>query len=299
MTAVSRALLFFVPLALFALAGALYTPSPDSTRGGDESDVALDALPPLPAWATAPLPDFSDYSDVSERKLAFFSYLYPRIVLANSRILIEREHLEQLAEKDELSSSEQEWLTTQSERLRVGAKTGSKAQFSALRKRLDVIPPSLVLAQSANESAWGQSRFAVRGNNLFGQWCFTQGCGLVPKSRPEGANHEVATFSSPYFSVRSYIQNLNRHSAYKQLRDIRARDRRNNKALSGVRLAQGLASYSERGQAYIEEIRSMIRFNNLSFYDRAFRKLMENRAPSRIIELASAGAETRLLPENR
>lgn len=296
MTAVSRALILFVPLVLFALGGALYTPSPSSTSTTEESDISLAPLPPLPKWAQAPLPDFSEYRDVTERKVAFFSFLYPRIVLANSRILIEREYLEQLAEKDTLSTGEQTWLSDQAQRLRVDGEPGSQAQFDGLRKHLDVIPPSLILAQAANESAWGQSRFAVRGNNLFGQWCFTKGCGLVPQSRPEGSSHEVATFSSPYFSVRSYIQNLNRHAAYQQVRDVREQDRQNNRALSGVRLAAGLISYSERGEDYIEEIRSMIRFNNLEFYDQEFRDLLQKRTPSRFVELASARAESSLLP---
>lgn len=32
------------------------------------------------------------------------------------------------------------------------------------------LPPSLVLAQTAEESGWGASRFAVEGNALFGLW---------------------------------------------------------------------------------------------------------------------------------
>ncbi|GHD54119.1 Bax protein [Marinobacter persicus] len=293
MTAVSRALPLFVFLGVFVLAGALY--SPPVSDSGDEADISLATLPPLPKWAKAPLPDFSRYRDVNKRKAAFFSYLYPRIVLANSRILVERHYLQSLAGKETLTEAEQTWLESQSERLRVTA--GGKARFAALKKKLDVIPPSLVLAQAANESAWGQSRFATRGNNLFGQWCFTQGCGLVPKGRPEGANHEVATFSSPYFSVRSYIQNLNRHNAYREVRNLRAADRRNNRRISGIRLAGGLMSYSERGEDYIEEIRSMIRFNQLQDYDRAFADLLEDRSPARLTLLAAAETGAELLPE--
>ncbi|HKJ91279.1 MAG TPA: glucosaminidase domain-containing protein, partial [Oceanipulchritudo sp.] len=44
-----------------------------------------------------------------------------------------------------------------------------------LRRRVDVIPPSLALAQAALESGWGTSRFAREGNNLFGIWCYTPG----------------------------------------------------------------------------------------------------------------------------
>ena len=37
--------------------------------------------------------------------------------------------------------------------------------------------------------------------------------------------------------------------------------------LLGVELAKGLSSYSERGQAYIEEIQEMIEFNQLEGYN--------------------------------
>ena len=296
MTATSRALLLTIPLVLFAIGGVSYAPS--TVQTSEEADAPLASLPPLPKWASAPLPDFSSYDDVTERKKAFFSFLYPRIVLANSRILIEREYLEQLATQETLSAADTAWLNKQSERLRVKAKTGSPAQFEALRKRLDVVPPSLVLAQAANESAWGQSRFATRGNNLFGQWCFSRGCGLVPKGRAEGADHEVATFSSPYYSVRSYIQNLNRHNAYREVRELRWKQRKTGDGLSGTRLAGGLHSYSERGIDYIEEIRAMIRYNNLDFYDQQFRTLLGERTHNRFTELASAGTEKSLLPKD-
>ena len=298
MTAVNRALMLCVPLILFAVGGAWHHPTnTDRTNANnDNGEVVLASLPPLPAWAHNDLPDFSGYTDTTERKVAFFSFLYPRIVLANSRILLEREYLDSLAGKSELSEREVKWLSDQSQRLRVEADTGSEEQFALLRKRLDVIPPSLILAQAANESAWGTSRFALEGNNLFGQWCFTKGCGLVPQGRVDGASHEVAKFSSPYQSVRSYIQNLNRHATYHLVRDIRLQDRRADKPLSGLELAEGLLGYSERGQDYIKEIRSMIRYNNLEFYDREFRALLGNRSPTIFERLASASADTALLP---
>ncbi|NIW24503.1 MAG: glucosaminidase, partial [Gammaproteobacteria bacterium] len=35
------------------------------------------------------------------------------------------------------------------------------------------IPVSLVMAQAAEESGWGTSRFAAEGNALFGQWAWS------------------------------------------------------------------------------------------------------------------------------
>jgi len=297
MFAAIRSLMLAVPLIAFAIGGGLYVPSePSANNDNTGSEPALSALPPLPSWALEKLPDFSGYQDATERKGAFFSFLYPRIVLANSRILIERDYLDRLVTKDTLSKKEYFWLEAQSKRLRVEEEPGSPEQLSLLRKRLDIIPPSLILAQAANESAWGTSRFALLGNNLFGQWCFSKGCGLVPLSRTDGASHEVATFASPYHSVRAYIQNLNRHASYQGLRNTRLDDRETGDPLSGLALARGLVSYSERGEEYVNEIRSMIRYNNLEFYDTEFRKILSDRSPSHLKDLASAKTDQALLP---
>ena len=294
-----RALLLVFPMVIFGLWGALHTPDPDLDRDRDETDdVALAQLPPLPRWSRADLPDFSSYSDTTEKKAAFFSFLYPRIVLANSRILIERGYLQSLSDKDELSKSELTWLKNQAERLRVDEEPGSTDMFRRLENRLDVIPPSLIMAQAANESAWGTSRFARRGNNLFGQWCFSKGCGIVPQSRVEGASHEVADFESPYLSVRSYIQNLNRHPAYQTLRDVRLRARSSGDDASGSSLAAGLLDYSERGEEYVKEIRSMIRYNNLTYYDEKFRRVRDS-SQQQLLKLASASKEEALLTDSQ
>ncbi len=256
----------------------------------------LSSLPSLPAWTNKNLPDFSSYRDTTERKAAFFSFLYPRVVLANSRILIERDYLEFLSRKEALNQSERTWLINQADRLRVDEEPVSPAMFKQLQARLDVIPPALVLAQAANESAWGTSRFATRGNNLFGQWCFSKGCGLVPKARVEGATHEVAKFSSPYRSIRAYIQNLNSHPAYQGLRDVRLAARKDGKLASGSTLAAGLISYSERGEDYVQEIRSMIRHNNLGYFDNDFRATFSGANTEILQQMASASNETALLP---
>jgi len=296
MSAGIRALLLVFPLVVSAIWGALYVPATNSGIPGAGQDITLKALPALPRWAEAGLPDFDSYQDVNEKKEAFFSFLYPRTLLANSRILIERQYLETLSRKDTLSDSEINWLAEQAERLRVDEDPGSEEMFRRLRSRLDVIPPSLILAQAANESAWGTSRFALKGNNLFGQWCFSEGCGMVPQSRGEGKTHEVATFASPYRSITGYIQNLNRHPSYQLVRDLRRKARENGRFASGSELAAGLVSYSERGEEYISEIRSMISFNNLSEYDDEFRRAIRENGSRELVQLASGSDETVLLP---
>jgi Bax protein len=225
------------------------------------------------------LADFSNYSEVKEKKAAFFDFLLPLVADENLRIVILRQHLQSLAQHtDGYDPSQQQWLLDLAKkyRLNITVEKASPAEsaslfdqsfFKRLLLRVDLIPPSLALAQAANESAWGTSRFAVEGNNLFGQWCFSKGCGLVPNHRLSGATHEVADFYSPRQSVESYIHNLNSNPSYTELRQLRGQQREKNLPLSGALLAQGLLKYSAREGDYVKELQSMIRLNQLEQYD--------------------------------
>jgi Bax protein len=138
-----------------------------------------------------------------------------------------------------------------------------------LMERVDVIPTSLVLAQAANESAWGMSRFAREANNMFGQWCFDSGCGLVPARRGVNATHEVKAFASIEESVNAYFLNLNTNSSYQEMREMRAQMRAQGRPLDSMVLARGLTRYSQRGMAYVSELQDIIRVNRLGALDKS------------------------------
>ena len=69
------------------------------------------------------------------------------------------------------------------------------------------------------------------------------------------------------------MQNLNSHPAYQSLRDIRTQLRKEKQPVTGFSLAAGLTSYSERGEEYIEELRSMMKFNKLSTHDESINNI--------------------------
>lgn len=205
---------------------------------------------------------------VKEKKANFFNFLHPMIKKANANVLQQREELSEIhANLPDLSSQQTEKLAALAKTYKVSDELSLEKQVQELDIKINTIPASLVLAQAANESAWGTSRFAQEGNNYFGQWCFSEGCGIVPNSRDGGASHEVADFDSPYDSVKSYIKNLNRHPTYEPLRDLRQQAIDNNQAVTGIVLAQGLIGYSERGEEYVKEIQQMIRYNKLSRFN--------------------------------
>lgn len=209
--------------------------------------------------------DFSSYPAGQERKEAFVSYFLPIIQAENRDILKLRERLDKLSKSSQPSMSDQSLLTDLAETYKL--KPDDPALVSKLLTRVDIIPPSLALAQSANESAWGTSRFAVTANNYFGQWCFTAGCGVVPKQRNKDAVHEVRSFGSSSESVASYILNLNSNKAYQHLRAIRKDLRKSGSTVTGHALAAGLVKYSERGHKYVHELRNMIRQNRFAKLD--------------------------------
>lgn len=210
-------------------------------------------------------PDFRAIPDPDHRKQRFFEYLVPAVERVNVEVRQRRQRLLRIAEKHErgtLSRADREWLEGMAERYRVNADSPG-ARISALQRHIDTLPGALVIAQAAIESGWGTSRFAREGNNLFGEWCFTSGCGLVPNRRSEGASHEVRWFPSVIHSIRSYMHNLNSHPAYEDVRARRAAARRAGREPTAIDLAGGLEKYSERGAVYVEEVRTVIRANDL------------------------------------
>jgi len=218
------------------------------------------------AWfslrAMSKIPDFRHYVAGPERKAEFFAFVQPLIEAENDRVRQDRERLVAVAAEDNPDFFDRLWLSSIAREYAIENQDDA-ALVQNLLVRVDVVPLSLALAQSAKESGWGTSRFARDGYNLFGEWCFEAGCGMVPRARAEGRHHEVADFRSPRHSVASYLNNINTHASYRAFRLARAQLRAQNKKLSGVVLAGELSKYSERRDAYVKEIRQLIRSNKL------------------------------------
>lgn len=237
----------------------------------EEKGKSLRVLPMLSQ--TTRLPDFDTYADVGEKKSAFFEFLRPIVQDINRATLKKRRFVSEILLKLEagkpLSAKEQQRLATlsveygvlESEHVSEWNTTQTKQLIQSLLKRIDIIPESLVLVQAANESGWGSSRFAREGLNLFGQWCYTKGCGMVPSARAQDMSHEVTVFNTVEDAIASYINNLNTHSAYKLFRAIRAEQRAKGIEPAADALVYGLVNYSERREAYVDELLQMLRHN--------------------------------------
>ena len=169
---------------------------------------------------------------------------------------------------NDIDEDNQAFLEAVAKTLRI-SKTSPQALIDEALYRLDIIPAGLALGQAAYESGYGSSRFAVQGNALFGQWTFG-GEGLVPEQQRQSlGDHRIASYRWPFDSVRAYMINLNSHPAYEPLRQIRAELRAAGKPITSLALADGLSSYSERGDSYVETLKGIIRVNKLDLADGA------------------------------
>ncbi len=208
---------------------------------------------------------------LSQTKKDFVKTLLPLISYQNQNILLERSKLENLRasliDNNTLSKTDIKFLNKMSKKYRI--KTIDKHKYdliNELLKRVDIIPNSIVLAQAANESGWGTSRFAREFNALFGEYTYDYSDGVVPLLREEGEKHLVKTFTSVDKSVQSYFNNLNSHYAYRDFRDVREMMREKNNFSNIKLLVKELESYAA-DLNYIKTINAIIDANKLDQFD--------------------------------
>jgi Bax protein len=239
------------------------------TRLGYQLDKIKSDNQPVPRVFLTSLPsDLSQVPENKQRKAIFFKALLPLVLQVNEEILNDRRHLWKLryqtALGEKLNAADRLWVRVMTERYKV-----KEADIDALFSRIDIVPTSLALAQAAEESGWGASRFAREGNAIFGQWAKATSKGLVPLRRDEGKIHKVQSFKTLIDSVRAYALNLNSHRAYRGFRKTRQSTRRLGSAIDGRVLAGKLHKYSARGVDYVISLRNLIDHNELVLLDGA------------------------------
>ncbi len=211
--------------------------------------------------------DLKETADVDLKKSVFLRTMLPLVLRVNEEIAADRARILEIASRKaegRIHPADERWLADKAEEY--GLKT---VDVRKLLQRVDIIPPSLALAQAAEESGWGTSRFARQGNALFGQWTWDADSALVPRDRKAGASHGIKAFPSLLQAVQAYARNLTSHRAYAEFRVARAAMRKAGQEPAGPRLAQTLTRYSERGSDYVHTLHVIMDANQLAALDTA------------------------------
>ena len=190
-----------------------------------------------------------------EEKARFIDIILPAVLVAKYEIEQDYLYLNRLMEAEH-------WTATDSAFLKKLSDTYRTSDLDELRLRLQTHPNSIVLAQAAVESGWGRSRFFREANNLFGIWSYRTNEPRI-KASISRANYQVylRKYSDISASVIDYFQTIARTRAYRKFREKRSET-------SNIdELLPLLTSYSERKDEYVQQLKSMIRFNEFEQYD--------------------------------
>ena len=215
--------------------------------------------------------DAFNFKNFSNSKQDFIKTLLPLISYENQKILLERKNLfnikQALVNEKTLNNRDLIYLNKIAKKYKI--KINNKHKIDLVNQLLifiDIIPNSIVLAQAANESGWGTSRFAKEYNALFGEYTYDFSKGVIPLKREAGKKHLVKAFSSYDNSVKSYFRNINTHYAYEKFRLTRKLMRDKNNFSNINLLVDTLNTYAEDND-YVETISSIIESNKLSQFD--------------------------------
>ena len=116
--------------------------------------------------------------------------------------------------------------------------------------RRNRVPKSIIIAMAGVESAWGTSRFAKEGNNLFGvrTWDLTSPH-MKPLAIPD-AKFGLKKYATKCKSIKDTINILNNHPAYAKFREERVKQIKDGKwdyqkLLAGIKAWSTNEKYSK------------------------------------------------------
>jgi len=216
-----------------------------------------------PIYLTKLPKDLKTLGNTKEKRDLFIKIILPLILAENEKIIEDRKKLFKILGKNFNTIGERVWLKKRFKQYKI-----IDQDLSKLKMRMDIIPVSIALAQAANESGWGTSRFALEGNALFGQWTWSKK-GITPENQDKDKSHKILQFQILKASVKAYKNNLNTHNAYKEFREERAKIRERDETINGLLLIKYLKAYASIGEKYIAILTNIIVKNSLTDFDNA------------------------------
>ena len=215
--------------------------------------------------------EYYEISNINDAKNYFFNHMYEIISTQNNKIQDERRLVSSiLLNKNILNIDFDSTTFTKLLEIKQKYKIRNLYTVQEYLKKVDIIPPSLAIAQAAVESAWGKSRFTKEASNIFGHWTYNREIGLMPKKRALGSSHFIRIFKNIKESTEAYMLNLNRNLAYKSFQEKRFEQRKNNIQPDGLLLSETMINYSGIAHDYLILLKEIILSNNLQVYDQKY-----------------------------
>ncbi len=193
----------------------------------------------------------------------FLRALLPLAITINNQVRKDRKEILGLLDETRRTGHWPAHLQSLAARYEVDTDKPLKEVTKLLKRRCNVVPVSLILAQAAKESGWGSSQFALKANNLFGIHTWDPDAGIPASRSSTPQTNRVRSYPNLLASVRDYVHNLNVGHAYVKFRELRANQQADGH-LDSTSLARTLGSYSQLGETYISQLQQLIAGNGLT-----------------------------------
>lgn len=190
-----------------------------------------------------------------EAKVKFISAILPAILVAKHHEETTRIKINKLREK-------KLWELNDTLYYREAKEKYKASNLEDLYLRIGTLPNSIIIAQAAIETGWGESRFFLQARNLFGIWSFNANESRIAagKTRQQKIIY-IRSYQDIFGSIIDYFEILSRSRAYKSLRKVRLQ------TSNPFKLLPHLKNYSETKTLYIRQLKKVIEQNNLTQYD--------------------------------
>lgn len=185
--------------------------------------------------------DYDRIKDDNLRNGLFIRILSPLALKVNEAILAERAQLEKIItdfdKNAELSPAQTQWVEQAAKKYDVFTRLKGyrryKLLLGELRYRIDALPPSVLIAVSAIETNWGQSRIVKEGRSLYKELVWYSDEGLKPEGETEDPNYRIKIFPSLYDSMYSFALKINSNVNFEDFRSFRKEQRYRRQLLDG------------------------------------------------------------------
>jgi Bax protein len=196
-----------------------------------------------------------DSLPIDIKKDKFISALLPAILVAKHNLQQQENRLWHLIQGSDWERSDSLFFDSLTKNYKI---TDASRLLSAIKTH----PNSIILAQAVVESGWGNSRIFYEANNLFGIWSYNKNEPRIATNINRG---DKTIFLRKYTdiseSIADYFTTIGRTNAYQQFREERLNTD------DPFELTPFLDHYSERRQAYVDQLNEIIRYNDLTKYD--------------------------------
>jgi len=205
----------------------------------------------MPDWQYPPIYlqsipiDFNTIKDTKKRNKLFLQMIIPLALKINQELILERYELEQLIQdfNNNHNLSEQQINTIEDKAAKYNIFTRLQGErryaliLRHLKDKIDIIPPSILIAAAAIESNWGTNRPIRLANSLYRELIWHTTDGLEPLDEKEDNSYRYKIFPNLYSSMYSYALKINSGVNYEQFRTARSQIRSKDIPILGRNIA--------------------------------------------------------------